>query len=268
MSHVKGYAKTTKSGKRIFVKQHDDKRPKHGSKKKVHKHVVRIDPGMIKMREYITGLLRTSEGQKEFEDKIKQFQFQKALPEVIGLYGVEQGVHHPIIDAFGHTMEVLRKLPKDATDNQRWATILHDIGKPPQQKIDKNRGVVFDGHEYVGSKMARKVLDRLDFKKEDKEEILFLIKHHGDLRTKLLHGDQDEAKEFTKKKHFDSLLAVHNADVVASGRDPQEVNDAAEEIKARKEIKKTPVIEFDEKAHAAAESPKMELLEEVKRIKQ
>ena len=243
MSHVKGYTKTTKSGKRIFVKQHDDKRSKHGSKKKVHKHVVRIDPGMIKMREYITGLLRTSEGQKEFEDKIKQFQFQKALPEVIGLYGVEQGAHHRIIDAFGHTMEVLRKLPKDATDNQRWAAILHDIGKPPQQKVDKNRGVVFDGHEYVGSKMAKKVLDRLGFNKSDKEEISFMILHHGDLRTKLLHdGGDEKAKKFMKEKHFDSLLTLHNADVVASGRDPKEVNDAVKDIKSRPEIKKTPVL--------------------------
>ena len=209
--------------------------------KKKTKHVIKIDPGMIKMRNYVTGLLRTSEGRKEFEDKIKDGQFMRAMPEVVVLYGIEQGAHHPIPDAFGHTMEVLRMLPRDATDNQRWAAILHDIGKGPTQAYKKDRGIVFDGHEYAGYKMAKRVLDRLGFGKKDKEEISFMILHHGDLRTKLLHGDQGKAKEFTKEKHFDSLLTLHNADVVASGRDPKEVNDAAKDIKSKKEIEKTPV---------------------------
>ena len=234
MSHVKQHIRM-RQGKIEFVKAYDDKRSKRSHKST--KHVVSIDAGMVKMRDTITNLLRTPEGQKELEDKIKSGGFRQSIPEVIALYGVEQGVHHPYRDAFDHTMQVLKHLPDNADDNTRWAALLHDIGKVNTQKIHKTRGIIFDGHEYAGYKIVGKLLNRLGFDKEDQKQIKHLVLHHGNLRTVFLRGDEKEAKEFMGHKHFDSLLDLHQADVRASGRDPQEVLDAVGALNIKQKSK-------------------------------
>lgn len=235
MAHVKEHTRMSKQGKLSFVHGFDDKRQAHSddqkkdsgkNKKPPVKHVIKAaDPGMIKMRETITGMLRTEEGRKEFTEKIKAGGFSKTLPEVLNLYGVEQGAHHPLPDAFDHTMELFKHLPKDAGDNVLWATLLHDIGKAVTQMHHQDRGVIFDGHEFAGYKMVGKVLNRLGFAKKDADEISYLVLHHGNLRTQILRGQTADAAKFIKHPHFESLLTVHKADVQASGRDPKEVVD-------------------------------------------
>jgi len=180
---------------------------------------------MVKMRETVTEWLRTEKGRAELTEKIKTGGFSKALPEVLDLYGVEQGAHHPLPDAFDHTMELFKHLPDNASDNVLWATLLHDIGKGETQKFHKERGIIFDGHEHKGFKMAQKVLRRLDFNKNDSDEILHMILHHGNLRTQILRSETAKAHKFVNHPHFESLLTLHKADVKASGRDPHEVVD-------------------------------------------
>jgi len=230
MSHVKQYTRVS-HGKMQTVRAYDDKRSRSG--KKVSHHVVTIDKGMEKIRETVTELLRTDAGVKELEAKVKSGGFLKSLPEVAALYGVEQGVHHPYRDTFDHTIQVIKHLPADASDNVRWAALLHDIGKSTTQQVHPDRGIVFDGHEYAGYKMVGKVLDRLGFSKDDQAEIKHLVLHHGNLRTKFLRSDESEAREFMAHKHFETLLALHRADVKASGRDPKEVLDAIDELRQK-----------------------------------
>ena len=235
MSHVKQFTRY-RQGKLQFVNAHDDKRTRHDQKPAKYKHFVALpDPGMVKIRETVTSLLRTDAGQKELEDKIKAGGFQGSLPEVAALYGVEQGAHHPYPDAFDHTMQVLKHLPADASDNVRWAALLHDIGKAETQRADPDRGIVFDGHEHAGYKMVGKVLRRLGFSRDDQKEIEHLVRYHGSLRTKFLHNDEEDARKFMSHEHFEPLLTLHDADVRASGRDPQEVLDAVNELKKTKQ---------------------------------
>lgn len=84
------------------------------------------------------------------------------LPEVTAMKGIDiiEGIGHK--DNFDHSLQVLDNV-SEVSKNMwlRWASLLHDIGKPKTKYFDKQAGWTFYGHDRVGSKMVPEIFRRL-----------------------------------------------------------------------------------------------------------
>jgi putative nucleotidyltransferase with HDIG domain len=101
------------------------------------------------------------------------------LPELlegIEVSMVRPGRHHTT-DVFTHNLLSLKFCPsKDSL--VRFATLLHDIGKPKVSGRDEEGYVIFHNHEVAGARIAEKICDRLKFSKKEKDKVINLIRWH------------------------------------------------------------------------------------------
>lgn len=101
------------------------------------------------------------------------------LPELLEGVGVSQerpGRHHKD-DVFTHNVLSLKFCPSP-DPIVRFATLIHDIGKPRVASSDENGLVIFHNHEIVGARVASEIADRLRFSKKEKQKIVTLIRWH------------------------------------------------------------------------------------------
>jgi tRNA nucleotidyltransferase (CCA-adding enzyme) len=112
-----------------------------------------------------------------FSHKIGILQY--VLPELEQGIGVEQNQAHSF-DVFEHNLRALQH----AADKEwpllvRLAALLHDIGKPKSRRwSDEKRDWTFHGHEVVGARMAKKILEDLKFPRETVHEVTNLVRWH------------------------------------------------------------------------------------------
>lgn len=90
----------------------------------------------------------------------------------------QNGCH--VYDVFEHLVRSLQcAADKKYTLELRLAALFHDIGKPPtRQWSAENKDYTFYGHEVVGAKITKKVLNELKFSHETVEKVTKLIRWH------------------------------------------------------------------------------------------
>ncbi len=104
---------------------------------------------------------------------------QFILPELLQGIGVSQvrpGRHHTT-DVFTHNVLSLKFCPS-SDPLVRFATLIHDVGKPKVASKDEEGLVIFHNHEMAGAKIAGEICDRLKFSKKEKDKVVMLIKYH------------------------------------------------------------------------------------------
>jgi putative nucleotidyltransferase with HDIG domain len=141
------------------------------------------------------------------------------LPELLEGIDVSQvrpGRHHTE-DVFMHNLLSLKFCP--STDPVvRFATLLHDIGKPQVVGADEQGLVTFYNHEIVGAKIARQIADRLHFSKKQREKIVMLIRWH--MFTVDEHTTDAAVRRFIRRVGVDNIrdmIDLRIADRLGSG---------------------------------------------------
>ena len=125
------------------------------------------------------------------------------LPELTAGRGVRQGpLHH--LDVLDHQIEALQQLVDgfpDADLALRWATLLHDVGKPPTREpgglgpdglVLRDR---FTGHDRVGADLAASALERLRQPRARVARVHALVAAH----MRPLPGDERGARRFVHR---------------------------------------------------------------------
>ncbi len=140
------------------------------------------------------------------------------IPELEEGYGVEQNKHH-IYDCYRHNLLSLDYAAKNNfSKHVRVAALLHDIAKPRTKK-GKGDSATFYNHEVIGNKMAKSILERLKFPKNDIKKITNLIRYH------LFYYNVGEVSESSVrrlvrqvgKENMEELLQLRMCDRIGSG---------------------------------------------------
>ena len=103
---------------------------------------------------------------------LKQF-----APELLEMAGVNQPGGH-IWDVWDHALHVMDALLPSANLPLRLAALFHDVGKPRAKTHDSHGSIHFFGHEDMGSRIARSILDRLRFPRAETTRIAKLVVMH------------------------------------------------------------------------------------------
>ncbi len=143
------------------------------------------------------------------------------LPELEEARGIDQNQAHAF-DVFEH---LLRSLQHAADKNWplvvRTAALLHDIGKPASRAwSDDKKDWTFYGHEVIGAKMSRKILERLRFPTDQSKRIVSLIRWH------MFFSDPDQITLSAVRRlianvgpeHIWDLLNLRICDRIGTGR--------------------------------------------------
>lgn len=169
-----------------------------------------------RQRDELNKMLVSEHATAALEDLLETGMLKAVLPELYAMKGVAQpSEYHHEGDVWEHAKRSLDALSKYASLTVRWATLLHDVGKPVTFKLKER--IRFDHHAQEGAKIANTLLRRLAFSKKEIDEITWLIEHHMML-PQLLEMPIGRQRHWFLLPHFRDLLAVFEADI--AGTDP------------------------------------------------
>ncbi len=132
-----------------------------------------------RIRDEFTKMVMSAEPKKGIEVAHETGLLAIILPELLEGHGCEQSRSH-IYDVFTHNL--------NACQNAVWqewplhvclAALFHDIGKPRSRRRDEQAGIwTFYGHEVIGAKMVRKIMERMKYPRDLSDKVEKLVRYH------------------------------------------------------------------------------------------
>jgi tRNA nucleotidyltransferase (CCA-adding enzyme) len=116
-------------------------------------------------------------------NKLKLLQY--IIPELEEGIGCEQKGSH-IYDVWEHTLQALdHSAKKDWSLEIRLSALFHDIGKPRTRRLapqgqgkDPKKQYTFYGHEVVGARITKQIMERLKYPRDISEKVLSFTRNH------------------------------------------------------------------------------------------
>jgi putative nucleotidyltransferase with HDIG domain len=143
------------------------------------------------------------------------------LPEIEAAIGCEQGGIHAY-DVYEHLLRTMQAAAdKGFTLEMRLSALLHDIGKPATRRTGgKNKLYTFFGHEVVGARMTKDILERLKFPRETIDSVVSLVRWH------MFFSDPEEITLAAVRRtivrigeeNIENLLNLRVCDRIGTGR--------------------------------------------------
>jgi poly(A) polymerase/tRNA nucleotidyltransferase (CCA-adding enzyme) len=146
---------------------------------------------------------------------------QYIIPELVKAKGVEQNQAHKY-DVWEH---LLRSLQHSADKNFsleiRLSALLHDVGKPETRRFShETNQFTFYGHEVIGSRVTRKILERMKFPTKIVDNVSNLVRWHmffSDTSTITLSAVRRMIANVGRENIWD-LINIRMCDRIGTGR--------------------------------------------------
>ena len=197
-----------------------------------------------RIRDELSKLLMSDNGAMGLFVLQKMGLLAKILPEL------EEGLHMKQNQA--HSFEVFEHLVRSlqcAIDKKyplevRLAALLHDVGKPRSRRYSEEKGdYTFYGHEVIGAKMAKSILERLKFSRETIEIVTKLVRWHmffSDVNQITLSAVRRMVANVGDKLIWD-LINLRICDRVGTGRPKEDPYRLRKYISMIEEVLRDPV---------------------------
>lgn len=143
------------------------------------------------------------------------------VPELEDAYGVEQNQAHSY-DVWTHLLKALQHAADRHFSLQvRLAALFHDISKPETRRRPKEKNeYTFYGHEVVGARKTKMILERLKFPKDIISDVTTLVRWH------MFFSDTEQITLSAVRRmianvgreHIEELMQVRACDRIGTGR--------------------------------------------------
>lgn len=184
------------------------------------KLVANISPERV--RDELTKMIMGKNASQAFEELFEIGALEILIPELCKLKGLAQPLqYHNEGDVWDHskysldalTNEELGEDPLPETPPSvalTWAIFMHDIGKYETYSDNEER-IRYNRHSEVGADIAKTILKRLKFSKQDIDRVHWLIEHHM-MVVPLLEMPKDRLHHWFLQPGFEELLEVYRCD--------------------------------------------------------
>ncbi len=151
-----------------------------GTEMAIHSHISLLNKiSAERIRDEFIKIIMSKEPKKGIEMLEKTGILAIIIPELVRSIGVKQNQAHAY-DVWEHLLRTLQhSADKDWPLEIRLSALFHDISKPETKNFSREtQQITFYGHEVVGSRVTKKILERLRFPLKTIEKVTKMVRWH------------------------------------------------------------------------------------------